>query len=96
MEKKDAPTACQKEPMVYNTPKHGFNIMRQFLVFFSMLALIGGISCTSKEEEQEPDYDHMVMADEEEEWTTGDRKSIAKDLPDPQELIILEVPETKE
>lgn len=58
-----------------------------------LLSLLSIVSCTPKEQEQEPDYDSMVMADEEDEWSTGDRKSIAGDLPDPQELIILEVPE---
>lgn len=60
---------------------------------FFLLTILSIVSCTPKEEEQEPDYDSMVMADEEDEWSTGDRKSIAGDLPDPQELIILEVPE---
>jgi hypothetical protein len=63
--------------------------MKQLPALF-LFILLGTVSCSPKEEEQEPDYENMVMADEEDEWTTGDRKSIAKDLPDPQELIILE------
>jgi hypothetical protein len=62
--------------------------MKQFPIFFSWLALLALFSCTQKEEEQEPDYENMVMADEEE-WTPGqekDEKTIA-DL-DPQEFII--------
>ncbi len=60
-----------------------------FILFF--LAVIA-TACSSKEESQEPDYDNMVMADEEE-WMSDeekDRKVIAGDLPVPQELIILE------
>ena len=41
----------------------------------------------------EPDYDNMVMADEEEEWITDeerDRKVVLADPPDPQELLIVE------
>ncbi len=59
------------------------------------LLLVCTVSCTPKEEVQEPDYDHMVMGEDEEGWSTGDRKMIAGELPDPQELIILEVPEVK-
>lgn len=68
--------------------------MRYFSLLFC-LPLFLAVCCTPKEEEQEPDYDHMVMAADEEEWSTSDRKTIATDLPDPQELIILEVPEGK-
>jgi hypothetical protein len=63
--------------------------MKKFPILFFLLALIAGSSCTQKEEEQELDYDNMVMVDEEEEWTPGnegDTKTIA-DL-DPQEFII--------
>ncbi len=64
--------------------------MRLFSILVSLLTLMTVSSCTQKEEEQELDYDHMVMADEEdEEWTPGqenDVKAIA-DL-DPQEFII--------
>lgn len=55
-------------------------------------------SCSQKEEEIEPDYDNMVMADEEEDGITDeerDRKVIAGDLPDPQERIILEAPDQR-
>lgn len=62
---------------------------------FSIPFLLLIVSCTSsinkKEEQVEPDYDHMVQADEEE-WSIGDRKLIVQDQPDPQEQIILEPP----
>jgi hypothetical protein len=68
--------------------------MKQFSVLFSLLALLTASSCTQKEEEQEPDYENMVMADEEDEWTPGqDEKVIAGDL-DPQEFMIQD-PELK-
>ncbi len=69
--------------------------MKHISILFSLLALITVPSCTQKEEEQELDYDNMVMADEEEEWTPGqknDVKAIA-DL-DPQEFLISD-PELK-
>lgn len=66
-------------------------IMRYLLVLSCLLFLA---ACSPKEEEQAPDYEHMVMEDpSNDEWSTGDRKSIAADLPDPQELIILETPQ---
>jgi hypothetical protein len=55
--------------------------------------MVAATSCTPKEEEQEPDYDRMVMADEEEEWSpSNDQKNVADC--DPQEFIILD-PESK-
>jgi len=70
--------------------------MKQFPVLFSVLVLLTTSSCTQKEEEQEPDYENMVMVDEaDDEWTPGqerDEKAIA-DL-DPQEFMILD-PELK-
>jgi hypothetical protein len=61
-------------------------------ILFSMLLLLS--ACSPKEEEQEPDYDNMVMADiEAPEMTAGpeeDRKFITDLLPDPQETAILE------
>jgi len=59
-------------------------------IFSLLLAALA--SCSSQQKEQEPDYDNMVMVDEEE-WITDeerDRKIIAGDPPDPQELIILD------
>jgi hypothetical protein len=70
--------------------------MRKSSVLFCLFSFVSFVSCTPKEEEQEPDYEHMVMADDEEEWSTGDRKIIVSDLPDPQEQVILEVPEAKQ
>jgi hypothetical protein len=65
--------------------------MKNLPVLFCLMLFFAG--CSPKEEEQEPDYENMVMADDDEEWSTGDRKNIAGDLPDPQELIILETPD---
>jgi len=59
--------------------------------FLSLLLLLSLVACSPKEEESEPDLNDIVLA-EEEEWSTGDRKTIAHDLPDPQEQIILESP----
>jgi hypothetical protein len=65
--------------------------MNRILVPLFALVLIS--SCNPKEEEQEPDYDHMVMLEDDEEWLIGDRKSIIEHLPDPQEIVIIETPE---
>jgi hypothetical protein len=67
--------------------------MRFLPLFFSLVALLAS-SCSQKQEEEEPDYENMVMADEEEPWTSDaerDRKVIAGDLPDPQERLLLEL-----
>jgi hypothetical protein len=59
------------------------------------LALLTASSCEKKEESDEPDYDNMVMADEEDEWTTGQEfngKLITGELPEVQENSILEIP----
>ncbi len=72
--------------------------MKHLPLLFSLMALFALSSCSQKEEEVEPDYDNMVMADEEEDWVSDqerDRKVIAGDLPDPQERIILELPDPK-
>jgi hypothetical protein len=64
--------------------------MKHLFILFSLLVFIGVSSCTQKEGEEEPDYDNMVMADEEEnEWTPGQEKDakVVADL-DPQEFII--------
>ncbi len=61
-----------------------------------MAALFAVTSCSQKQEEVEPDYENMVMADEEDDWITDeerDRKVIAGDLPDPQEQVIIELSE---
>ncbi len=66
--------------------------MRRLPVLLSLMALFAS-SCSPKPEEEEPDYENMVMADEEDDWISDeerDRKVIAGELPDPQELIILE------
>jgi hypothetical protein len=57
---------------------------------------IFAFGCSSQQEEEGPDYDNMVMADEEEGWIADeelDRKVTAGDLPVPQEMIILETPQ---
>ncbi len=62
--------------------------MKYFSLLFVLLA-----ACSQPEEEMEPDYDNMVMADEEEEWITDeerDRKVVLADPPDPQEILIIE------
>lgn len=64
-------------------------------VIFALMALFA-TSCSEKQEEEEPDYENMVMADEEDDWISDeerDRKVIAGDAPDPQELIFLEIPD---
>jgi hypothetical protein len=99
-------STCKKDFFVYNAKEilslHGLEsssskaIMKHFSVLFSLLALFVASSCTPKEEEQEPDYENMVMADEEDEWTSGqeqDGKAIAGDL-EPQEFLIQD-PELK-
>ena len=61
-----------------------------------LIALFALASCSQKQEEVEPDYENMVMADEEDDWITDeerDRKVIAGDLPDPQEQVIIELSE---
>ncbi len=61
------------------------------LFLFPLLLIVG--SCTPKEEEQQPDYDNMVMAGEEEEWSPApDSKNVADC--DPQEFLIHD-PESK-
>jgi hypothetical protein len=63
--------------------------MRHLSILFYLLILTAS-SCSQKEEEQELDYDNMVMADEEnDEWTPGQEKDVKviADL-DPQEFII--------
>lgn len=61
--------------------------MKPLLIFVFLLAIIG--SCSPKDEEHEPDYDNMVMADEEEEWSTGNVADC-----DPQEFMVQD-PERK-
>jgi len=61
-----------------------------------MAALFAVASCSQKQEEVEPDYENMVMADEDDDWISDeerDRKVIAGDLPDPQEQVIIELSE---
>jgi hypothetical protein len=58
-----------------------------------LAALFAAASCSQKQEEIEPDYENLVMVDDEEDWITDeerDRKFIAGDLPDPQERVIIE------
>jgi hypothetical protein len=65
--------------------------MKCMLLFFPCVVLLA--SCSEQEKEAEPDYENMVMADDEEDWITDeerDRKVIAGDLPDPQEQLIVE------
>ncbi len=66
--------------------------MKRLRALFSLLALFAVSSCSQKEEAVEPDYDNMVMAEEEEDVISDeerDRKLIAGDLPDPQEQLIV-------
>ena len=60
---------------------------------FLLSSLLVLFACSQSQEEVEPDYENLVMADEEEDGITDeerDRKVIAGDFPDPQEQIILE------
>ena len=69
--------------------------MKQISILLCSLLMVA-TSCTQKEEEQELDYDNMVMVDEEEEWIPAQEKhgkAIAGDL-DPQEFMIQD-PELK-
>ncbi len=82
------PEACQELPTL---AKKSRNCQKGLMKWFFVL-LLSVAACNPKEEQQEPDYDHMVMDDADEEgWTTGDRKEIAGELPDPQESIILDL-----
>ena len=58
--------------------------MKLFLIVPLLLIIA---SCSPKEEEQQPDYDNMVMADEEEEWSPSPESKDVADC-DPQEFII--------
>ncbi|MES2122743.1 MAG: hypothetical protein V4492_08220 [Chlamydiota bacterium] len=61
------------------------------LVFFLPCIVLGLISCSPKEDE-EIDYDQMVMLEEEEEWTSSrPEKMLAGDVsPEPQEVVVTE------
>ena len=91
-------SACQKEDFVYNVEKLELGIrraMKRFPILFSLVVLFALSSCSPKEEEQEPDYENLVMADDEDEWTPGQERegSAIADL-DPQEFMIRD-PELK-
>lgn len=62
------------------------------------ILLLGLASCGSGPKEEAVDYDRIVKDDKEAEWTSSpgvDGQHIAGDLfPDPQEIMIYEVPET--
>jgi hypothetical protein len=59
--------------------------MKHLLIFVFLLVIVG--SCSPKDEEHEPDYDNMVMVDEEEEWSPApDSKNVADC--DPQEFMV--------
>lgn len=62
--------------------------MKKRAIFLLLLSLA---ACSPKEEE-EIDYDSMVMLEQEEEWTSSrPEKLIAGDVsPDPQEVVIME------
>lgn len=62
---------------------------QRVLYLLGMVVLAG---CSQAEvEEEEPDYDEMVMLDDEEvPAEERDRKMIVEALPDPQELILIE------
>lgn len=70
--------------------------MKYFLFLFFPFSLFVLPSCSQKENEQEPDYDHLViLEEEEEEWAPG-QESIGKETADldPQEFMIFD-PELK-
>ena len=72
--------------------------MRCFLLFFPLTGVLLLSSCSVEEEEEGPDYENMVMIEEEEEWITDQEqgwKAIAGDVPEPQERILLEFSEEK-
>ncbi|MEN9343910.1 MAG: hypothetical protein RLZZ453_697 [Chlamydiota bacterium] len=61
---------------------------QRVLYLLGMVVLAG---CSQAEvEEEEPDYDEMVMLDDEVSEEERDRKMIVDALPDPQELILIE------
>lgn len=67
--------------------------MKRYFLFFPLFLSLSLVSCSQPEAEVEPDYDNMVMLDEPDEWMSDeekDRKVIATDRPDPQELLIIE------
>ena len=69
--------------------------MKRYASFLALLVLLSFSSCNPREAVEEPDYDNMVMVEDEEEWTTGhelDGKTIAGDSPQLQEHSILEIP----
>jgi hypothetical protein len=92
LDARSVPTLAKKENST--TIKRNMDgYMKRLPALFSLLALVALPSCAQKEEEMEPDYDNMVMVDEDEDWISDeerDRKIIAGDLPDPRERIILE------
>jgi hypothetical protein len=61
--------------------------MHYFSLLFSLGALLFTAACGQKEEEQELDYDNMVMIDEEEEWLPNQGSIIVGEF-DPQESLI--------
>ena len=73
--------------------------MKHFPVSLVLSMMLMTFGCGQQEELEEPDYDNMVMADEEDEWTTGqeltgqelDGKVIAGERPEAQEDLILEI-----
>lgn len=84
---------CEKSAIGYNGAlRQGGSVSLRYLC--GVICLLS--ACSSQEQaEVEPDYDNMVMLDEEEgpEWVSGedkDRKLIAQDMPDPAELVIIE------
>jgi hypothetical protein len=65
--------------------------MKRYPVVFSLFATLLLSSCGVSEDEEAIDYDNIVLADEEEEWTTGQGegvKLIAGELPEPQEVLL--------
>ena len=69
--------------------------MKSWIAVLSALPLLFLASCSQAEKEEEPDYDSMVFLDdsEDEEWMQEefrDRKIIAQDGNEPQELILIE------
>jgi uncharacterized protein YcfL len=72
--------------------------MRSKLLRLSLLIPLILTGCNAKEEEEEVDYDSMVMNEEIPEWTSApeqDGKLIAGDLyPAPQEIMTQEAPDS--
>lgn len=72
--------------------------MKSLLIRISLALPLLLTGCSEKQEEQEVDYEGMVMNEEKAEWTSSpdqDGKHIAGELfPDPQEILLQEFPDS--